>query len=341
MLPGSPGLSFVALGGATVNVLAPSSGLITGPGGTITNTTLDGGNWSDHGYTTSPMPPGGTAILDDGTASQVVALDYPDGAGFVIVHTIPVEYYNDAGNFAIFHQNLFNFVRTLATTAKASYYSEQLNVGQSVSIITSTPADGPGAFANTLSPHVQLFDPSGSLVATGVVGPDGRNETITYTPLVSGTYEIEVTSKGGTSGEYFLAVASGLKLAVPANATEGDGTVMGSISIAAPLGNDLTLSIASSDTTRVTVPATVTISAGQTSVGPPAHHHRRRSAGRARDGDHNGHLGVHGERGDTHRSRLPYGGDDHQPAGDCPRDGRHDHRHGDLQPCRRGTSRSS
>ena len=56
-----------------------------------------------------------------------------------------------------------------------------------------------------MSPHIQLYDPSGNLVATGVVGPDGRNETIIYTPLVSGTYQVHVSANGGTSGEYFLA----------------------------------------------------------------------------------------------------------------------------------------
>src|SRR5262249_7960318 len=32
-------------------------------------------------------------------------------------------------------------------------------------IQTSTPGDGPGQFVNVLDPHVQLYDPSGALVA--------------------------------------------------------------------------------------------------------------------------------------------------------------------------------
>mgnify|MGYP006863146173 CR=1 FL=1 len=44
---------------------ATGGSLVTaGPFGTIDNTTLDGGNSSYHGYTTSAMPVGGTAILD-------------------------------------------------------------------------------------------------------------------------------------------------------------------------------------------------------------------------------------------------------------------------------------
>ena len=160
LLPAAAGVTFVTLGGSNIDVLAPGSGLINGPGGTITNTTLDGGNYSDHGYTTSTLPPGSTAILNDGTASQVVAFDYPDGLGHVICHTIPVEYYAGTGNFGIFHKNLFNFAASFANASGNDYYSDQLNAGQVVTITTSTPAGDPGQFVNTLSPNIQLYDPS-------------------------------------------------------------------------------------------------------------------------------------------------------------------------------------
>src|SRR5262249_50232304 len=38
-----------------------------------------------------------------------------------------------------------------------------------LSLATSTPAGGPGEFANNLSPQIELYDPSGTLVASGVV----------------------------------------------------------------------------------------------------------------------------------------------------------------------------
>jgi hypothetical protein len=69
---------------------------------------------------------------------------------------------------------------------------------------TSTPADGPGEFVNTLNPVIELYDPANTLVATGTVLSDGRNEVIQHTPLVAGTYRVRVRAEAG-SGEYFLA----------------------------------------------------------------------------------------------------------------------------------------
>src|SRR5262249_58390971 len=71
-------------------------------------------------------------------------------------------------------------------------------------IETGTPAAGPGEFVNTLNPKIELYDPSDVLVASGTVGPDGKNEFIQYTPLVTGLYRVRVVGEGNTSGEYLL-----------------------------------------------------------------------------------------------------------------------------------------
>jgi hypothetical protein len=73
---------------------------------------------------------------------------------------------------------------------------------------TSTPADGPGEFVNTLDPHIELYDSSGAtLLATGAPLEDGRNESINFSGLSAPvTYLIRVTGVGGTAGEYFLGV---------------------------------------------------------------------------------------------------------------------------------------
>ncbi|MBO0720910.1 MAG: PxKF domain-containing protein, partial [Blastocatellia bacterium] len=71
---------------------------------------------------------------------------------------------------------------------------------------TSTPADGPGEFVNSLDPHIELFDSTGqTLIATGVPLEDGRNESINITGLPApATYLVHVTAERDTSGEYFL-----------------------------------------------------------------------------------------------------------------------------------------
>jgi hypothetical protein len=73
---------------------------------------------------------------------------------------------------------------------------------------TSTPADGPGEFVNTLDPHIELFDSTGAtLIATGAPLEDGRNESIDVSGLPAPTtYLVRVTGEGGTGGEYFLGI---------------------------------------------------------------------------------------------------------------------------------------
>ncbi|HEV8119834.1 MAG TPA: Ig-like domain-containing protein, partial [Candidatus Polarisedimenticolia bacterium] len=75
---------------------------------------------------------------------------------------------------------------------------------QSVRIETSTPGDGPGQFVNVLDPHIELYNPSNTLIASGTVLADGRNESISIVVPTSGTYRIRVTGEGNTIGEYFL-----------------------------------------------------------------------------------------------------------------------------------------
>jgi hypothetical protein len=71
---------------------------------------------------------------------------------------------------------------------------------------TATPADGIGQFVNLLNPRIELYDPSGALVAAGAPLADGRNEFLEHQLLVAGTYRVRVVGEGGTWGEYFLGV---------------------------------------------------------------------------------------------------------------------------------------
>ena len=89
----------------------------------------------------------------------------------------------------------------------ADWYS--FNVGASgtpITVSTKTPADGPGQFANTLNPKIELYNPAGVLVASGVAQPDGRNEVINFNPTAVGLYKVRVVAEGSTTGEYVLTV---------------------------------------------------------------------------------------------------------------------------------------
>ncbi|MHC4562200.1 MAG: S8 family serine peptidase [Planctomycetota bacterium] len=225
LLPGAAGVTFVEYGGANVDVLDPTSELITGPGGTITDTTLDGGNHSVHGYTTTPE---GNAVLSTGDPSHVIAFDYAYGSGYVITHTIPVEYYGGSGGFGVFHRNLFNFAALMSSDTDE--YVVNITAGDTVTITTTTPADGPGEFVNALDPVVELYDPSGNLVASDDnSGPDGRNAELTFVAAASGEYVVRVFSNEG-EGEYVLHVTGHTVAAPPfvVTATDpADGLHMG------------------------------------------------------------------------------------------------------------------
>jgi hypothetical protein len=86
----------------------------------------------------------------------------------------------------------------------SDFYALSANAGDSLILTTATPSDGPGEFVNTLDPGIQLYDPSGTLVASGVVAPDGRNESIVTTALVSGLYRARIFGQAGSTGEYVL-----------------------------------------------------------------------------------------------------------------------------------------
>jgi hypothetical protein len=114
-------------------------------------------------------------------------------------------------------------VGAIATTSDADWYSISVPSASTVlRLSTSTPSDGTGQFSNVLSPQIELFDPSVNPVASGVVGADGRNESLQYRPLVSGTYTVRLTGNSGSTGEYFLS--SQLSLSGDVNQ---DGTVNG------------------------------------------------------------------------------------------------------------------
>jgi len=79
--------------------------------------------------------------------------------------------------------------------------------GTQLNLATSTPGDGPGQFTNSLAPKIELYNSAWTLVATGTVGADGRNETIQYVAPAPGVYRVHVLATSGSQGEYFLSVS--------------------------------------------------------------------------------------------------------------------------------------
>lgn len=93
-VPGASGIGFVRSPASNIDVVTSGTVLTNGPGGVINNSTLDGGNSSDHGYADiSTLPYGATTLLGTGTANQAVAFSFQDGIGHVYYSSIPLDYY--------------------------------------------------------------------------------------------------------------------------------------------------------------------------------------------------------------------------------------------------------
>ncbi len=148
------------------------------------------------------------------------------------------------------------------------YYKVSARSGDPLQISTSTPAGGANEFVNTLDPKIELYDPSGTLVASDDnASADGRNAKLQYIATTNGDYVVRVLSTNAGTGEYVLSINSSLlSFTVPSDVQENAGMVSGTVNISAPLSSDLVVSLASSDPFRLTVPASVTISAGHTSA---------------------------------------------------------------------------
>lgn len=94
VLPGGGSIAFTRFTNSSINVQTVVNPLITGPGGTISNTTLDGGNSSNHGFASlGSLPVGSVAYLNNGTSGNIVDFSYDFGAGSVFYSSIPLDFY--------------------------------------------------------------------------------------------------------------------------------------------------------------------------------------------------------------------------------------------------------
>lgn len=122
-------------------------------------------------------------------------------------------------------------------------------------------------------------DPSRVSVPASVAVLGGQTSatftiTIVDDALLNGSETVGVTAKGPS--QLFLAGSAGitindnesatLSVSVPASATEGAGSVTGTVTVSTAPSANVAVTVASSDTTEATVPVNVTILAGQTSA---------------------------------------------------------------------------
>jgi len=102
-LPGGAAINFTTNFSAAIDISTNGTLVTNGPGGVINNASLDGGNFSNHGYASLASLPGGAVpIFNDGDATHIVDFYYPLGLGFVYYSTIPLDFYLSGSNPAAF-----------------------------------------------------------------------------------------------------------------------------------------------------------------------------------------------------------------------------------------------
>jgi hypothetical protein len=135
------------------------------------------------------------------------------------------------------------FLASSGGTVRDEWFRFTATEGQTLNLSTFTPGDGGGVFINLLNPHFDLYGPDGTLVASGVIGPDGHNEQISYTVPAGagGTYFLHITSANGMPGEFFLdPEKAAAALPLPATAARsldigGTSSFLTAASFAVPL----------------------------------------------------------------------------------------------------------
>ena len=179
--------------GAGVDVIPPgTTGAITGPFGTVTNSTLSMvayNGWVD----AQSLPAGVVPVLSAGPdPSHLAAFEYSLGKGAVYYSTFSLYGYlvNDDPTSTLFKTvyvpNVLTYAYNLSSSSSGDWYTVDVSAGvQKIDLQTTTPEDGAGEFNNTLNPHIELLNPQGAVVATGSPMSDGRNESIDFQPLNS------------------------------------------------------------------------------------------------------------------------------------------------------------
>jgi|GEM_PF-2146973 hypothetical protein len=96
ILPGGGSFNIVRdfLDSRDINIRDNTTLVTNGPGGTLDDTSLDGGDHSSHGYAdANSLPLNARLILTRGNPDEIVTFSYPYGAGCVVYSTIPLDFY--------------------------------------------------------------------------------------------------------------------------------------------------------------------------------------------------------------------------------------------------------
>jgi hypothetical protein len=93
-------------------------------------------------------------------------------------------------------------------TPTENWYSVNLTAGTEIDLQAYVPGDAVAEFVDTLTPTIELYDPTDTLVATSAADPVSGLQSLSATATVQGNYRIRVLGADSTAGEYFLSVST-------------------------------------------------------------------------------------------------------------------------------------
>jgi subtilase family serine protease len=127
------------------------------------------------------------------------------GVLYVLVATINSDFDFKANATESTAQNISGtkgVLGAITASAPTDWYAINLTAGSGVKLQTYTfGSTGSAQFVDSAQPQIELFNPSGTLVASGSGSP---NQSLSVTANSTGTYYVEVTGASGSTGEYFL-----------------------------------------------------------------------------------------------------------------------------------------
>ena len=128
--------------GTSENIDLPAgSPLLSGPGGTLDNGSLDGRGYSNHGYVVAAsLPAGGAVLANNGVIDRAVTMVYPRGTGKVVYSTIPLDLWvqNDANFRDIYTPNLLAWA-VFTSCADEGLTGSKLTLCRQICEIDQTP----------------------------------------------------------------------------------------------------------------------------------------------------------------------------------------------------------
>ncbi|ARU48273.1 hypothetical protein Sdiek1_1107 [Sulfurospirillum diekertiae] len=202
ILPGGESIVFHRIAGNGANIDITDTDLETGLGGTINDTSLDNGSWSNHGYVDlNSLPEGATVLMTDGNPTHVVTFSYQYGAGTVIYSTIPLDFYLSGNGGTVLDANMQIYAANLLEDFVKNGAIYETHDATNVIGVDDTKDDGNNVLTGNLSvtdddvsdTHTfRVVDASVQVLAPTGSGVDTNDVTVSITQDAAGVWHYNI-----------------------------------------------------------------------------------------------------------------------------------------------------